>query len=1650
MTRFPRRMSLSTSALIVATSLLSALLAIAGSAPAAEKLELTSVPSTPNLDNFNRSNETPVSQGGNWASTGVDGGSALSLINQQVGQGTAGSSYRTAVVTGPMEAYATVTVGMAALERVAVLIALQDVGTSGWDGYALQVIKPFGTHIYSIRKITNGVETTLFEWTSGFTGAGEKLLLKKEGSTLEAWRSAAGGGPWTLIMSATDASYSSGRIGLRVLQQSGGNASWDDFGGGGVVTGGPPPAAQSNGTFCGRGSIAITATCTLSDPVNTYTGSFVHQVQDLSLPGTGVTFDWTRSYTSGDVTVGPLGPGWTHSYVAKLTIAGNGDVTARGEEGQELIFSKQGDGSYISAAGALASLSLAGGVYTLVRNDQVAYTFDSQGVVTSIKDRNNQGLTFGYTSGRLSSVTDAAGRQATVSYNASNLVSQVTLQDGRSVSYGYTSGRLTSVTDVRGKTWTYTYDAGGRLATIVDPLTHTQATNAYGADGRVASQTDATNKTTTFAWDQATQTATVTDPRNHVWKDVYANGVLLKRIDALNNATEFGHDTDLNETSVKSPTSEQTTMTYDANGNLLTARAPPSMGSVQKTFVYNARSDPTQVTDARGKVTTYGYDGSGNTTSVTSDGQQVASYTYDAQGRVATSTDGNAKTTTYGYDAAGNVTSVTQPDPDGAGPLAAPVTTYTYDARGFMLTRVDPLGNVQGGNPTQYTTTFTYNPAGQLLTETDPLGHVTTNVYDDAGRLQSTTDASNHTTSYTYDNADRPLTETRPDPDGGGPLQAPVSTYTYDSAGNKLTETDPRGNTTTYAYDDANRLVSTTGPDPDGVGPLTAPLTSNAWDANGNRTSMVEPRGNVSGANPSDYRTTYTYDAAGRLLTTTDPLLKVTTNAYDAVGNLASVEDANHHTTAYTYDAQGRVLTTTAPDPDGGGPLAAPVTTYTYDPTGNLLTRTDANSHTTTYGYDGLSRLISQTGTDPDGGGSQAAPVTTYAYDANGNQTLVTDPNGNATGTTGDGQTAYGYDRANRLTSINYSDATPDVTFTYDNVGNRLSMVDGPGTQTRTYDNLNRLLTVTRGTSTFSYQYDAAGDVTKRTYPDGTVVDYTYDPLNRMATVVNGTRTVAYAYDVASHRVTTTLPSQNGYVETRTYDRAARLTGVKSVKGANTLIDVTYTRDALGNPLQETTTGAAPVTKTFGYDAMDRLTSVCFQAGTCPGGSDPFIRWTYDGVGNRLTEQRPTGTTSYSYDARDRLLSAGATSYTYDQNGNQLSAGSRTFTWDLANRLKTTTLSPTTTTYTYDGDGNRTQTSTGTTNQSKTNFIWDLNLSVPMVVRESNGGGGIYRRYINGLDPLWMSTLENNTNAYYFHYDPLGSVRNVTAQGGATQWTYDYEPYGTTRTQTGSAPPSFLKFAGQYEDPTGLYYLRARQYDASNGRFTAVDPAEPSLMTPFTSAYLYAGAQPTVMVDPSGTTFHPTASVTYTMRAVSSSTPGIDRARVVWYLRHWALETNPEYGRIHSFFNDEVDCTNFISQALLYGGWQQTDEWHFHGCNVAGGYCWWGPSVAWINVQALIRFTTTSGRGDISRTMSRAQLGDVVVADWQRGIPVAKGAEHMMGIVGFKGTQIYIASHGNDRLDFPLYDRVRGEDSIQSLARARYGRGPSLALLHIK
>ena len=75
-----------------------------------------------------------------------------------------------------------------------------------------------------------------------------------------------------------------------------------------------------------------------------------------------------------------------------------------------------------------------------------------------------------------------------------------------------------------------------------------------------------------------------------------------------------------------------------------------------------------------------------------------------------------------------------------------------------------------------------------------------------------------------------------------------------------------------------------------------------------------------------------------------------------------------------------------------------------------------------------------------------------------------------------------------------------------------------------------------------------------------------------------------------------------------------------------------------------------------------------------------------------------------------------------------------------------------------------------------------------------------------------------------------------------------------SRTSTGTPTVNpFLFNAQQFDQASGDYYLRARYYDQSNGRFISQDPFGGNGEDPITlHRYLYAGNEPVDFIDPGG------------------------------------------------------------------------------------------------------------------------------------------------------------------------------------------------------
>jgi RHS repeat-associated protein len=108
----------------------------------------------------------------------------------------------------------------------------------------------------------------------------------------------------------------------------------------------------------------------------------------------------------------------------------------------------------------------------------------------------------------------------------------------------------------------------------------------------------------------------------------------------------------------------------------------------------------------------------------------------------------------------------------------------------------------------------------------------------------------------------------------------------------------------------------------------------------------------------------------------------------------------------------------------------------------------------------------------------------------------------------------------------------------------------------------------------------------------------------------------------------------------------------------------------------------------------------------------------------------------------------------------------------------------------------------------------------------------------------------------YYHYDGLGSTRALSDAGGSLTDSYDYEAFGELLSQGGSTENSYLFTGEQFDQSLDHYYLRARYYDQSIGRFTQQDTWSGQSQRPITlHKYLYAGNDPVLMVDPSGNAF---------------------------------------------------------------------------------------------------------------------------------------------------------------------------------------------------
>lgn len=851
-------------------------------------------------------------------------------------------------------------------------------------------------------------------------------------------------------------------------------------------------------------------------------------------------------------------------------------------------------------------------------------------------------------------------------------------------------------------------------------------------------------------------------------------GVLLAIADRNQNALQFSYE----------------------NGRLRRITAP---GGRSAGLFYDSSGRLAMLEDFLGRRVTYEYDAAGRLAAVTNTAGNRIVYAYYNSAPylhlLKSFTTPEGRVTSFQYYGNGKVARVTLPGGQSTDFVYLPLRNETHV--------IDPRGLL---------TTYQYNSLGSVTRIIRPDGGVIDRVYNAAAKLEAQTDAAGYTTRYSYDAAGNLVSVVDP---AGREMR-----FTYDPAFNLPTSfQDAAGNITRFEYDSRGNLIRT-------LDPLGGE-TRFTWDASGNPTSRTDAGGNT---------VTITYDELGNPTAVRDALGNLTTREFDRLGRVTRFVNALGEETWWEYDEKGRVLRQF--DPNGrvlslyygrdgrltktavsGGQSAL----FGYDAMGNLTQVTDALGQVARYAYsdadcgctassnlslfrdpagfvrfqtfDFLDRLTSSA--------NALGHTTRFSYDAQGNLASRTDANGTVT--------SFQFDSIRRLTARSSSGAA--ARFVHDANHNLISASNQHVTYTFTYDAGNRLKTFTdsRFNKTLTYSYDRLGRRTSLTDSEGGVFTYAWDANGRLTSVRNPAgATATFTYDAVGRPASLTY--SNGVAASYRYDALGQLVSlVQRISGApQPLASFAYTYDGAGRLVaREDPSGRHG----YRYDELDRLAAATHSA-------LPSENYRYDAAGNRLASS--TGAV-YAYDAAGRLVSAEGATFQYDNNGNLVrrtdSSGTTAYTWDADNQLVRIDLpGGATVAYKYDPFGRRIEKNAGGV---VTAYLYDLS----SVLLELDSRGAMQARYTHGPEVDQPLMVERGGKVYFYHQDGQANVTSLTGPSGEAVCSHSYDSFG--RTQPCRNLPNPYLFAGrEYDAESGLYFMRARYYDPSLGRFLSHDPLD--------------------------------------------------------------------------------------------------------------------------------------------------------------------------------------------------------------------------------
>ena len=522
-------------------------------------------------------------------------------------------------------------------------------------------------------------------------------------------------------------------------------------------------------------------------------------------------------------------------------------------------------------------------------------------------------------------------------------------------------------------------------------------------------------------------------------------------------------------------------------------------------------------------------------------------------------------------------------------------------------------------NAANKTTNYTYDLEGNLTSIKDPAGRTEKFDYDEKGRLTGHTQASGKKTTYDYDKLNDLLEKSYQD--AKGETSEKDVTYAYNSAGERVSMKDQTGKSS-YEYDALGRITKVTSGSKKDV--------SYVYDDADNLQAIVYPDGT---------KISYEYDLNDNLVKLTDRNRKVTTYKHDALNRVTEVTRSNGTKTEVSYDAEDHITKIV----NTCGSCGKVISTYEYKyndqgyVVGETATELEAGTRKTPSWEDWYNWGDTQKETDKADCEHQEKEIQTtrtYEYDDNWELTRCTEK------AEGGKKTVHNY--------------------TYDKIGNRTSyekIEDGvsKAKYNYKYNDSNQLIKRTNakiwGDPGTTYSYDKDGNLIQECDKTNSAdpVTYEYTAENRLAVVKQGgTVLMAAMYDGDNNRV---FELDNTYKWEDCY-------------GDEVLIPANQRTEDGNSPKEQLASLVKGGSNAKGYTLTEYINDINRENTEVLAeyGADEKVRQAYtygeSGIGERISVDKSTESSYYLYDGRNSVTgilteTANLTnSYQYDSYGN--------------------------------------------------------------------------------------------------------------------------------------------------------------------------------------------------------------------------------------------------------------------------------------------------------------------------------------------------------------------------------------------------------------